>query len=117
MFSPVYVRLSPRTSPLNALLQAETFKNSANTTITTVEQAVGDDENIDLEELKNARDLLGDAQEDLELAESETRDATDSFNGVIIFVGVCAIICAILGLLCVFVRVRVPNSTCLCATY
>ena len=50
--------------------------------------------------------VLEDAQEDLEVAESNTRDATDSFGGVIIFIGVCAIICAILGLLCVFVRVR-----------
>lgn len=86
-------------------LQAGAFKDSANTTITVVEKAVGDGGSVDLTELKNAQKLLGDAEEDLESAESSTRDATDAFGGVIIFIGVCAIVCAILGLLCVFVRV------------
>lgn len=71
---------------------------------------MGNDGSVDLNELKEAEDLLTTAQEDLEVAESDTRDATDSFGGVIIFIGVCAIVCAILGLLCVFVRVLSPTS-------
>jgi hypothetical protein len=100
---------SQRFSPLPRL-QAEKFKASATTSINTVEQAVGNT-NVDLSELRKARTLMADAQTNLEAAESSTRDATEAFNGVIIFIGVCAILCAILGLLCVFVRVR-TSSPC-----
>ena len=88
-------------------VQAEKFKESATTTITTVEAAAeaGNSESVDLTELRKAENLLEEAQSDLIVAEDTTRGATTRFEGVIIFVGVCAIVCAILGLLCVFVRV------------
>ena len=66
---------------------------------------------VDTSELERAETLLEEAQEDLREAEDTARDAAEDFGGVIIFVGVCAIVCAVLGLLCVFVRVRSPSSS------
>ena len=93
-------------------VQAGIFKDSANRTIVTVEAAAaaGGTGDVDITELTRAQTLLEEAQDDLIEAERATREATDDFGGVIIFIGVCAIICAILGLLCVFVRVRSPFS-------
>lgn len=97
-------------------LQANNFKQSTNDTISIIETAVPKDGTVDTTELKNAQKLLGDAEKELMKTEKEVRYATERFHSVIIVIGVLAIICAILGLLCVFVRVRYVCFCCLHVT-
>jgi hypothetical protein len=87
-------------------VQARTFKESANSTLNTIQKIAPQDGSVNTQELQEAQSLLAKAEQDLQDNEKNVRFATDRFHGTIIVIAVAAIICAILGLLCVFVRVR-----------
>eukprot|EP00892_Ulva_mutabilis_P012478 jgi/Ulvmu1/9602/UM054_0032.1 len=84
--------------------QVETFSNNATDVITQVRTSLPADADIDLSELDDAQTQLQDARETLIDVKADVRTATDSFHDLIIGIAVVAIVCAILGLLCVFVR-------------
>lgn len=91
-------------------MQVESFSNNATEVIAEVRTSVPPESNVDLTELDSAAQQLSDARDTLVDVKEDVRDATDGFHGLIIGIAVGAIIVAILGLLCVFVRVR-PSTT------
>lgn len=92
-------------------MQVESFSANATDIITSVRTSLPAEADVDLSQLDDAEQQLADARDTLLDVKSDVRNATDGFHGFIIAVAIGAILCAILGLLCVFVRVRPPSPS------